>query len=319
MLVCDKCGEHVPDGANFCPRCADPVTEADMVTGELRRQTGTAIVIQFGRSSSGRFADAVALAQRLPTYDELEGGFHQVTLNGEDVALARSLWELVGNWKTSRMTLNGERATKKDLTYGALGCFQKRQQAFKPSEYCFGENEYEQNMWGCHRLAMPLNAWGTSWLCWGKYDSEGRWHWDRKRISHELEKGLHENRFCPALDPAACRAVLNGLPDRIHPPSSKGWNFVKEWQGNREVAVGVTPTLATAKRLAAKTGEPAWRQNESLARATSKLDRFDDYVSVNIATENSSKHAESGCLGASLLLIALPVALVVTATVALVT
>lgn len=316
MLVCDKCGEHIPDGANFCPRCADPVTEADVVTGEPIREAGTDIVIQFGRSSSGRFVDAVALAQRLPTYEELEGELHQVTLGGQDVALAGSLWEMVGNWKTSRMTINGERATKRDLTYGALGCFQKRQQAFKPSEYCFGEDEYQQNLWGCHRLGMPLSAWGTSWLCWGKYDGEGRWHWDRDRIAHELEKGLHENRFCPALDAAAARAVLKGLPEGIHPPTSKGWNFVKEWQGDREVAVGVTPTLATGKRLAAGGAKPSWKQNESLARATSKLDRFDDYMAVDIATPRSPRQAESGCFGAAVLLFAIPAALLVGAAVA---
>jgi len=31
MLICDKCGAQIPEGAKFCPQCADPVTEADVV------------------------------------------------------------------------------------------------------------------------------------------------------------------------------------------------------------------------------------------------------------------------------------------------
>ena len=31
MLVCNKCGAEIPEGANFCPQCADPVTSADVV------------------------------------------------------------------------------------------------------------------------------------------------------------------------------------------------------------------------------------------------------------------------------------------------
>jgi predicted amidophosphoribosyltransferase len=34
-LVCDKCGATIPEGARFCPRCADPVTAADTVNGRV--------------------------------------------------------------------------------------------------------------------------------------------------------------------------------------------------------------------------------------------------------------------------------------------
>ncbi len=307
MLICDKCGEHIPVGANFCPRCADPVTEADVKAEPEVTQAQTSILIRFGQSSSGRHSDAVALAQKVPTYCHAEDGSHEVTLGGEDVALAASLWELVGGWKTSRMTINGERATKKDLTYGALGCFQKRQQSFRPSQYCFGETEFEQNLWGCHRLGMPLAAWGQSWLCWGKFDSSGRWHWDRDRLSHELEKGIHEHRYCPALKPDAIRAALKALPDGIHPPSSGDWNYVKEWEGTKEVPVGVAPTLKTAKRLAAGDEVPAWMENASLSRATSKLDRFDDVaVAIRQPSQTQVQKPGSGCVGMIAIMAGIP-------------
>jgi len=31
MLKCDKCGSEIPENSKFCPECADPVTEADIV------------------------------------------------------------------------------------------------------------------------------------------------------------------------------------------------------------------------------------------------------------------------------------------------
>jgi hypothetical protein len=31
MLKCDKCGADIPEGSNFCPNCADAVTEADLI------------------------------------------------------------------------------------------------------------------------------------------------------------------------------------------------------------------------------------------------------------------------------------------------
>ena len=34
MRKCDKCGAEIADGSKFCPQCADPVTEADVVARE---------------------------------------------------------------------------------------------------------------------------------------------------------------------------------------------------------------------------------------------------------------------------------------------
>jgi Zn-finger nucleic acid-binding protein len=31
MLKCDKCGKIIPEGSNFCPNCADAVTDADRI------------------------------------------------------------------------------------------------------------------------------------------------------------------------------------------------------------------------------------------------------------------------------------------------
>jgi protein-arginine kinase activator protein McsA len=37
MFICDKCGAQIPEGARFCPQCADVVTEADKVAKPAKR------------------------------------------------------------------------------------------------------------------------------------------------------------------------------------------------------------------------------------------------------------------------------------------
>lgn len=298
MPVCDKCEARIPEGANFCPKCADPVTEADYEAEPSSRDGVSEISIEFGHSTSSRYEDAVELASRVPSYERSGEGTdvsHRVTLETSDVALATSLWDLVSNWTSSRMEIDGEGASKRDLTYGALGCYQSRQDAYSPTEYCYGEGEYNQNIWGCHKLGLPLAGWRDSWFTWGGFDDEGRWHWDRERISHELEKGLHEYRHCPVLNRDAVLAVLESLPDGIDPTTNPRWNYVTDWDGNREVPIGVCSTLAEAKRLSVGDHTPAWDANQSLDRASSKLESFKDRT-LKVRPSTSPSKSGSGCL-----------------------
>lgn len=307
MPICDKCESRIPEDAKFCPQCADPVTEADYSKQPTTRSTVPQISIEFGHSTSSRFDEAVELAQRLPTHTSDGEGtdvVHQVQLEATDVGLAVSLWEIVGNWKSARMTVDGERITKKDLTYGALGCYQNRQESFEPQEYCYGEREHDQNIWGCHNLGLPLSPWRESWFTWGEWNAKGEWHWDKDRIRHELEKALHDFRYCPVLDRDAVMATLERLPNGIDPERNSGWNYVTDWQDGSEVPVGVCPTLGTAKKLAAGSHTPEWQSNSGLERASSELQ--DLSTGYEVTTQFAQKQQKSGCLGLLLAGLALP-------------
>ena len=167
MLPCDKCGGSIQDGAKFCSHCGDPVTEADKPISAVAVGKEVQVEVSFGRSTSAGYDQAVKIAKNIPTYVE-EGEDksirHIIVLPMTEVELVITLWELVGSWKSSRLLINGQPATKKVLVYKCVGCFRERQKSFNREQYCYGDKEYDSNIWGCKQLQMPLGQWGGGWL-----------------------------------------------------------------------------------------------------------------------------------------------------------
>ena len=125
--VCDKCGTVIPHDSNFCPKCGDPVTEEDFLQLAPAKDN-LKIEITFGFSTSPSYKEAVDFASRFPSYrSEGEGkkSKHYVSFKLEDIEAAITLWEMIANWKSSKMSLGGEPITKKNLIYGALGVGEK--------------------------------------------------------------------------------------------------------------------------------------------------------------------------------------------------
>jgi len=224
MLVCDKCNAGINEGAKFCPQCGDPVTEADRVTVPITESGIANVEISFGKSSSPNFTKAIEICKNIPSYSASGEGNqiqHKIVLPITEVDLIINLFELVGSWKSSQMLINGHIATKKDLTYYGVGCYRSRQKAYKPEQFCFGEKEYEANIWSCKRLNMPINEWGGGWLDYGEFDKSGIWHFDKDKIRHELELTLKENELCPVLERKRVLETLEKLPDSINPRKDK--------------------------------------------------------------------------------------------------
>jgi len=286
MLICDKCRAGITEGAKFCPQCGDPVTETDKVTAPAVDSSVANVQITFGQSSSANYAKAVGICENLPTYKTTGEGKqiqHTVTLPITEVDLLINLHDLVGSWKSSQMLINGHAATKKDLTYYGVGCFRNRQKAYKPEQFCFGEKEYEANIWGCKRLNMPIYEWGGSWLDYGQFNKAGVWHFDKQRIRHELELALKENDLCPVLDRRRVLETLEKLPDTIDPKVDKNWQYrtsYEEVAGEfKDVAVGIRPVLKKINRYVLGKFKPHWEpvdpgvadKSESTAQLNVKL------------------------------------------------
>lgn len=163
MLVCNKCSAGINERSKFCPQCGDPVTDEDRVTIPITESQIANVKISFGQSSSPSFNKAVEICKNIPSYSVIGEGKqsqHNLTLPITEVDLIVNLYDLVGSWKSSQMLINGHAATKKDLTYYGVGCYRIRQKAYNPKQFCFGEKEYEANIWGCKRLNMPIYEWG---------------------------------------------------------------------------------------------------------------------------------------------------------------
>lgn len=264
-MQCDKCSGAIHPGAKFCPHCGDPVTEADAAVTGLAASKAANVDISFGRSTSATYEQALKIARNIPTYtEEGEGKLtrHAVTLPITEIELIINLWELTGSWKTSRLLINGQPASKKDLVYKCLGCFRERQKAYNREQYCYGESQYESNLWGCKQLRMPLGQWGGGWLQYGNMTKGGVWVVDKARIRHELELKIHENELCPILDPAHVLATLESFPDKINPKTDSDWEYetrYEEVNGKyQNVAVGVKPVVKRAVRYVLGDYKPAW-------------------------------------------------------------
>lgn len=265
MFICDKCGASIVEGSKFCPQCGDPVTEADKVTVLLSEKQIANVEIIFGYSSSPNYERAAEICKNIPSYSTSGEGNqtqHKISLPITEVDLLLNLYDLVGSWKTSRMLINGHSSTKKAISLGGVGCYRNRQRAYIPEQYCFGEQEYEANIWGCKRLGLPVTQWGGGWLDYGKFDGSGAWHFDKKRIEHELKIALKNNELCPVLDEKRVSQTLENIPDSINPQHDKNWQYrtsYEEADGDyREVAVGIKPVIKKINRYVYGDYKPKW-------------------------------------------------------------
>lgn len=267
MLVCDKCGASISAGSMFCAQCGDPVTEADKVSQAVSASGIATVQITFGNSTSVGYAKAVSICEKLPSHEVTGEGKrvqHMVTLPLTEVELVANLFDLVGSWKSSQMFINGQPATKKDLTYYGVGCYRSRQKSYKPEAFCYGERQQEANIWGCKKLGMPIYEWGGGWLDYGQFDSNGVWRFDKARIRHELEVALKENELCPVLDRARVLETLDRLPETIDPRTDKNWQYrtsYEEVNGQyKEVAVGIRPILKKVNHYIIGGFKPEWEE-----------------------------------------------------------
>jgi hypothetical protein len=275
MLICDKCKASISSGSQFCAQCGDPVTKADKVSNALSASEIATVQITFGISTSASYSKAIAICEKLPSYETFGEGKqiqHKITLPLTEVELISNIYDLVGGWKSSSMLINGQIATKKDLTYYGVGCYRNRQKAFKPEAFCYGERQYEANIWGCKKLGMPIYEWGGGWLDYGQFDTNGVWYFDKPRIRHELEVALKENEFCPVISRARVLETLDKLPDAIDPKTDKNWKYrtsYEEVKGSyKEVAVGIQPILKKVNRYIVGGFKPEWEEDTEHSSAT---------------------------------------------------
>ena len=326
MLECNVCHGKIFGSAKFCPQCGDPVTADDRPVSDVSETQAAVVEISFGKSSSPNYSRAIDICSRIPTYRATSesGGRNAVTLPITEVELLINLYDLVGGWKSSRMLINGQPAGKSALVYKGAGCFRECQLSHNPEQYCFGEREYEFNIWGCKRLGMPLTDWGGGWLDYGSFDSAGVWHLQKDRILHDLELAMREYDLCPWLNRKRVLETLAGLPNSIDPRKDARWEYRTEYRDvngdYRHVAVGIRPVLRQASTYVVGSFRPEWKPTESHGSEGSSTDHVSVPTPESVggsSGQQSETGARSSCLG-TLLVLALALVVVVTVFVALV-
>ncbi|MCK4460639.1 MAG: zinc ribbon domain-containing protein [candidate division Zixibacteria bacterium] len=312
MLVCDKCKGKINEGSKFCPHCGDPVTQSDKPDASLVESQVASVEIKFGFSTSASYERAVDICKIIPTYEqsgEGKGSLHSITVPITEIELILNIYKLVGSWKSSKMLINGQPASKSALVYHGVGCYRERQKAYDRDQYCFGEREYELNIWGCKKLNLPLAQWGGGWLEYGKFDSKGVWHFDKDRIRHELLRRIHENELCPVLNQQRVLQTLDAIPNSIDPKRDPRWEYRTSIEGYgdsyKEVAAGIKPVLSEASCFVIGEFTPSWNDfSTSNDQDAEAVVEEEVPVYVQEQTEPAIKRGSSrSCLGTVLLII----------------
>lgn len=259
--VCANCQYENEVAAKFCAGCGaslsgvgarPPATtiEGPPASASLEPPPHTGITIEFPFSGSQTLDFAVQSASKLPEFRQFgheKKAIYRVTLASPELHLATDLLGYLKGWRSRTVYVDGQKMPW-DSVFSYVWCFDKKAAGFKPEYYCFGyENEWEFNIWGCIQSHLPFSE-NAAWFCWGRWvGNSGDWEFDKERIRHEVQKNLHEYRFCPALDPTRMEDVLAALPERVNPTKDRNWKFVEKW-GDEP-----TPTLiVTVERYGQK-------------------------------------------------------------------
>lgn len=204
---------------------------------------GAQISLEFGKSTSKNYDFAVQQAMKHPTYSESTVGkevFHKVTVGFNEIDFLRSLLDIVGQWKSTKLYLNDRPILYNDVSQ-VLYCYSEREKAFNPKEYCFGREDaktYNDNDLGCRHCGVnPYGYKGLAGL--GEMQPDGTFKVDKDKFVYTVARNLENFLICPALNPKNIEQKLKSFPDQINPKRSKQWEYVTDYVDNKEIAVAV--------------------------------------------------------------------------------
>lgn len=175
------------------------------------------ISISFGESKSQSFAQAVALAQMAPQFiiNNVEGKkLYQAIYSDkpEEYLQFIKLYELVSNWKSCFVVLNGKIMDRKII--GKLNyCYGDKCRSGK-SDFCYGASEMTENPFGCHRL--QISSYNNPWTSFGQYDTSGVFHIDKIAIKNRIMDYSTPYLDCPCFSMDKVLEALDKLPNKIN-------------------------------------------------------------------------------------------------------
>lgn len=262
---CNSCKEEILAGSKFCSTCGksvEKVIQKKSVQPLKKAQLpppGNGVTIEFKFSTAMSFENALLEAQKLDGFEQYGDGkraVYRVNVAAQDLLTLSALVEKLSPMRNKSVYINQDLESWHDV-FGFVGCFNRKQNSYKPEYYCFGyDDEYNLNPWGCLHSGISF-LYHAEWFKWGNWLNEaGDWAFDKSRIRHRIEKDLYSCKNCPSLDLAHVEKVLKALPDVVNPSNDENWEFergwrdedegleiIAEWHGvlRKEVMVGVKP------------------------------------------------------------------------------
>ena len=236
-VTCSYCRSDISSASIYCSNCGKPQGNSIKPTSSLQvvETPEKGITIEFKQSTSSSFDLALIEARKLDSYRQIGSGkktIYRVNVGASDISMLHPLVELIELWRNKGVYIDGKKH-KWDEVFRYVWCFEKKTTSYKPKFYCYGyEDQYNVNVWGC--LHTGLAAFKSSKLyTYGKWlNNDCDWQFDKDRIKHELERSLHEYRFCPAMDHALIIETLGVFPDIVNPKTNDSWEFIESYDAH---------------------------------------------------------------------------------------
>lgn len=196
---------------------------------------GWYLVIEFEKSTSGLFPEALRLAQAQPSYCQLMDHrghvFHRVILREAEAEQALELLELIQNWSHARAYVKGDPIQPADVMR-QIECYALRRHRGTLS----GCLLLPQGDWpfpaalGCRWDAVqlewtgePFNSWTRYWFQFACLDSDRLLIIDKNRLQARVGSAFAARGACPMVQAARFEQILGRLPDSIDLDKQPEW------------------------------------------------------------------------------------------------
>ena len=171
--------------------------------------------VSFGKSTSKSLERALFIARSARKYDEYEMGgdtVHQAYFGAasKEYLNFTRLYELVSNWKSSSVMINGVLVDRK-IIGGINYCYGDKCRNGR-SDFCFGASMFTENPFGCHRL--QISTYNHPWWTFGTWRGN-TFFVDKNALRARIDEYSTAYRVCPDFNYAAIMYRLDILPDKI--------------------------------------------------------------------------------------------------------
>ena len=228
--VCPACKAELGPNAKFCSACGAVVdsntraSTAAVATCLVPAETG--VTVAFAESSAAGFAQARRVAEGHSTFQGYRVGSKTWYAASFTLEQRGDLLALVKNLKGMRnreVYIDGS-LRQWDACFRYTYCAARRESAFRQTEYCFGEEEFNRNCWGCGQLNLPWTEW-AEWFSWGRFIDQTTFEFDIPRIEHELARQKQGVDLCPYFREKYFEQALKHFPQRVLVTPDGDWDY----------------------------------------------------------------------------------------------
>jgi hypothetical protein len=177
--------------------------------------------IEFKHSSSPRFRFVLEESRQHQSFIK-EGNLYSVTVDRE---AAYRLAKLLKGFRNKRVFIDNKELPW-DEVFAYLDCYTLRSTAYDPVHHCQGDSRQFPafNLWRCIHTMMPLTE--AEWLCYGYFDIDGTFIFDKEKIKHYLLTNTKKIRFCPAFHENIMLLILDAFPETANPRIDHDWKYM---------------------------------------------------------------------------------------------